>query len=258
MRFTLFLLLSILGLHLFISRPSQSQDVSIQLPDTVALETPTITVPITVDDLTGMGLISFEFTMSFDSTVIRVDDVLKESYLSEVFALLDFNATQPGKVIVAGASGGTPLAGEGQLLGLQLTFLREGVSDLVFEDFKFDPGNPSTNLTHGRVRNTTLTNRDQHKRIPSSFSLLGNYPNPFGSHTRIILDLHEPALVGIEVFNMQGKRLIDVPYRQMYAGSNQRLELNASSIPAGIYFYSVSAYSQSGYHAATKFITVIR
>ena len=217
-----------------------------------------MTIPITVDDLTGMGIISFEFTMSFDSTVIRVDDVLKETYLSEVFALLDFNATQPGKVIVAGASGGTPLAGEGQLLGMQLTFLREGSSDLVFEDFKLDPGNPTTNLTHGRVRNTALTNRDQHIGIPSSFNLLGNYPNPFGNQTRIILDLHEPALVGIEVFNIQGKRLTEVPYRQMYSGSNQQITLNASSIPAGIYFYSVRAYSQSGYHTATKFITVIR
>jgi|GEM_PF-2673304 len=258
MRFTLFLLLSVIGLHLSITRPILSQDISIQLPDTVTLGTSTITIPITVDDLTGMELISFEFTMLFDSTVIRVDDVLKDTYLSEVFALLDFNATQPGKVIVAGASGGTPLAGAGQLLGMQLTFLKEGSSNLVFEDFKFDPGNPSTNLTHGRVRNTTLTNRDQHKRIPSSFTLLGNYPNPFGNQTQIILDLHEPALVGIEVFNMQGKRLVDVPYRQMYSGSNQRIELNASSIPAGIYFYSVSAYSQSGYHTTTKFITVIR
>ena len=258
MRYFTLVLLSIVGLYPQFAAPSIGQEISIQLPDTVDVGSTSLTVPLTVDDLTGLGIISLEFTLNFDSTVIQIDDVLKEDYLADVFALLEFNASQPGKIIVAGASGGTPLEGEGVLLALQLSFLKEGASDLIFEEFKFDPGNPTIQLTHGRVRNITLANRDQHKYAPLSFSIEGSYPNPLRDQTQVVLDLHEPAIVGIGVFNSQGQRVFDLPSRQMQAGSNQQIELNLSSIPTGTYIYRVTAHSQSGYHSASNFITVIR
>ena len=257
MRYYILTLAFLFGIQSLRSTPSSGQEIAIHLPDTVELGTSHLTVPLTVNDLTGLGLISLEFTLRFDSTVIQIDNVIKEDYLAEVFALLEFNATQPGKVIVAGASGGTPLSGQGTLLALQISFIKEGSSALVFEDFKFDPGNPSTNLINGRVRNITLASRDQHSRLPISFTIEGNYPNPLRNRTHVVLDLHEPAIVGIDVFNSQGQRILNVPSRQMQSGSNQQIELNLSTTPAGTYLYRVTAHSQRGYHSATKFITVI-
>lgn len=234
------------------------QDLSIELPDTVAIGSSSLTIPVRVDDLTGLDLVSLEFTLSFDSTVIRIDDVIAEGYLAEVLALLAFNATTPGKVIVAGASGGIPMAGEGILLALQVTFLKEGQSTLVFEQFKFDPGNPATKLTHGRVRNISLANRDQHKNLPSGVSIKGNYPNPFRNQTWIVLDLHDPASVGIDVYNVHGQRVLRIPHRRMQSGSNQQIELDLSSVSTGTYIYRVAVQSQRGYETTTNFITVIR
>lgn len=246
-----------LVIHLAFSQHGTGQDISIQLPDTVALGTNSITVPITVNDLTGLDLISLEFTLSYDSTVLRIDNIIKQNYLTEVFALLEFNATQPGKVIVAGASGGTPLSGEGELLAMEFTFLKEGVSDLIFEGFRFDPGDPPVNVTDGRVRNVSLANREEHVSLPSSLTLQGHFPNPANNRMSILLDLHEPAQVGIRVYNSQGQSIRDVPSKQMQSGSHQQLELDVSTLPAGTYYYQIAAHSQRGYRTTTKIFTVI-
>lgn len=258
MRFFILVFLSIVWLSEYSISSVRAQDISIELPDTVAIGSSSLTLPLRVNDLTGLDLLSLEFTLNFDSTVIQIDNVIAEDYLAEVFALIAFNATTPGKVIVAGASGGVPLEGEGILLAIEVTFLKDGESSLIFEDFKFDPGNPATNLKHGRVRNISLANRDQHTSLPSGVSIKGNYPNPFRNQTWIILDLHEPASVGIEVFNLHGQRIFEIPQRYMQTGSNQQIELNLSSVPTGTYIYRVAARSQSGYETTTKFITVIR
>ena len=258
MRYYTFVLLFALGVYSLAASPCQGQEIAVHLPDTVEIGTSALSVPLTVDDLTGLDIISLEFTLNFDSTVIQINDVVTEGYLAEVFPLFQFNATQAGKIIVAGASGGTPLSGQGTLLTLQISFLTEGVSDLVFEEFKLDPGDPSTNLINGRVRNISLANREQHIESPLSFTIKGSFPNPLQNRAQVVLDLHEPASVGISVYNSQGQEILNVPSRQMHSGSNQIIELDLSSIPAGTYLYRVNAQAQSGYHSATKFITVIR
>ena len=257
MRYLTCLLMALIGGQLFPLQTSWGQEISVHLPDTLVLGNSSLSLPITATHLAGHDIISLEFTISYDSTVIRIDNIVKDNYLANIFSLFETNTTIPGKIVVAGASAGTPLTGEGILLAIEMTFLKEGVSSLIFEDFVLDPGNPPTQLTHGRVRNISLTNRIKQGSLPTNFTLLGNYPNPFTDRTWVIMDLSEPAEVGIQVFNLQGQKIYESPARHMQPGSNQHIELNLSSTPAGTYIYRVLAHTQTGYSTTNKFITIL-
>lgn len=69
-------------------------------------------------------------------------------------------------------------------------------------------------------------------------TLSQNIPNPCSDLTNIYYNLEEAASVSIRVFNRLGmqQKLIEIPYSE--AGIN-KLELNTTDLPAGIYFYSL-------------------
>lgn len=78
---------------------------------------------------------------------------------------------------------------------------------------------------------------------PSSFELIGNYPNPVQTQTSIAFSLPENADVSVEVFDMLGRRVATVAEQSMQAGQNRTVNLNASDLSSGVYIYRVSASS---------------
>lgn len=75
--------------------------------------------------------------------------------------------------------------------------------------------------------------------LPQEFALKGNYPNPFNPTTTISFDLPETAEVKIEVFDVLGRRVMEVPTQQLAAGADRKVELNASNLASGTYLYRV-------------------
>ncbi len=52
------------------------------------------------------------------------------------------------------------------------------------------------------------TGIDSRRSTPSSFELLGNYPNPFNPETTIAFRLDEPMRVTLQIYNLGGQKLI--------------------------------------------------
>jgi hypothetical protein len=77
--------------------------------------------------------------------------------------------------------------------------------------------------------------------VPSSFRLLGNYPNPFNPSTSIRFDLPAAAEVQVAVFNVNGQQVLATTPLRMNAGTAQALRLDASALATGVYFYRVTA-----------------
>ena len=73
-----------------------------------------------------------------------------------------------------------------------------------------------------------------------NLSVSQNFPNPFNGITEIRLNLTSPVSVGLEVFNLVGQKVFEMPAQLKLAGSHQ-LMIDASNLKPGIYSYTVIA-----------------
>jgi Ca2+-binding RTX toxin-like protein len=81
--------------------------------------------------------------------------------------------------------------------------------------------------------------------IPSSFELLGNAPNPFSGATALYLDVAQAADLTLEVFDVLGQQVLRTRLGTFDAGARQRIPLDMSGSPSGLYVYVVTAGSGS-------------
>ncbi|MFT4605892.1 MAG: hypothetical protein ACI9W4_002637, partial [Rhodothermales bacterium] len=86
--------------------------------------------------------------------------------------------------------------------------------------------------------------------IPVSFSIQGNYPNPFNPTTSLVMDLPEQALVSVTVHDLLGRVVLVVPGREFSPGSGRSIRINASALGSGTYVYSIRARGASATHVA--------
>jgi hypothetical protein len=125
----------------------------------VSVNLPTITKPqgsasewvnVTVGDLTGQNVTSFEFTLSYDKSVIFIDSAIVGPVASGgLFAFNADTANQKVKVAFASASA---LSGSGTLVKLKVHYVNLGASPLAFNGtFKFNAGTPAATITEGSV-----------------------------------------------------------------------------------------------------------
>ncbi|MDE2956179.1 MAG: putative Ig domain-containing protein, partial [Bacteroidota bacterium] len=77
----------------------------------------------------------------------------------------------------------------------------------------------------------------QADEVPSTFALHGNYPNPFAGSTRIVFDLPSAAKVSVDVLDITGRRVRQLPARILEAGWDRGLEVSGAGLPSGIYLY---------------------
>ena len=82
-------------------------------------------------------------------------------------------------------------------------------------------------------------------QLPETFALHGNYPNPFNPSTAINFDLPETADVEIHVIDMIGRQVMTLPARTIAAGANRTIQIDASRLASGTYFYRVIAKMES-------------
>jgi len=89
--------------------------------------------------------------------------------------------------------------------------------------------------------------------IPGKILLRQNYPNPFTSTTKIGFDLHFDSRVKIELFNINGQKVIELLDSRKPAGYHI-IEFNAGDLPAGIYFYRL----RTGYFEDIKKMILLK
>ena len=112
-----------------------------------------LTVPVTVGNLTGKGVTAFDFTLTFDPTILKPNSTPVDTAgtLSSGFTITT-NAGTPGKLVIS-AFGTTPLTGAGTLLNLEFDLIGaiSACSNLTWTSFTFNEGTPCVTTTNGRV-----------------------------------------------------------------------------------------------------------
>ncbi|MCX6142106.1 MAG: cohesin domain-containing protein [Ignavibacteriales bacterium] len=135
-------------LLLFASGISEAQ-VSVSLPTVTGRPNTTVTAPLSVGNLTGLGVTAFQCVVTFDTAVVRLSGVDNTGTLSADFTTV-INPNYPGELRIASA-GITPIVGSGTLVNLKFDLNNVGSSTIDFASFKFNEGIPQATLTGGKI-----------------------------------------------------------------------------------------------------------
>lgn len=103
----------------------------------------------------------------------------------------------------------------------------------------------------------TISVQNLNTGIPSEFSLLQNYPNPFNPSTKINFSLPLNSNVKLKVYDVLGNTVAVLIDGNQEAGSYS-YEFNASGLASGIYFYELSAFSDSKNFNETRKMLVVK
>ena len=78
------------------------------------------------------------------------------------------------------------------------------------------------------------------ENVPVSYFLGQNYPNPFNASTNIKFGLPEPSEVTVEVFNINGRKVVTLVNEYLSAGYHN-VSWHADNVSSGAYFYRIRA-----------------
>ncbi len=139
----------LLGLLCMASVGETVAQVSVEIPDLSGTSRETVQIPVNVGDLGGKDVISYEFTVSYDPSVLTVTGVDTDGTLSSDLSTA-VNTDSTGAVTVS-AGGTQALSGSGPLLFLTAELSTSGSTSLTWDDFTFNDGSPAATLRSGRL-----------------------------------------------------------------------------------------------------------
>jgi hypothetical protein len=85
---------------------------------------------------------------------------------------------------------------------------------------------------------------DENNKLPSTFSLSPNYPNPFNSSTTIRYNLPTESPVSIDIYDILGRKVQTLLDVKEQTGAYQ-VNWNADGLPSGAYFARLKAGEKS-------------
>lgn len=110
-----------------------------------------VTVPVNVGNLTGQGVVSYDFTLTFNSSVLTpASPSLDTAGTLSSGLTVTPNTSTPGQITIS-AFGISPLSGAGTLLNLRFNVVGGGGSTtgLNFGLFRFNEGTPCSTTSNG-------------------------------------------------------------------------------------------------------------
>ena len=128
----------------------------ISIPDTTMQLRSVIQVPVRADSsLTGLNISSYQFRISFDPTVLRVDSISIAGTITSTAGLsVAVRSNGSGSIDIA-AAGAADLSGTGVLFYVCFSAIRPGTSSLQFNggtQYNYvNEGNPALALVNGSV-----------------------------------------------------------------------------------------------------------
>ncbi|MBI3765374.1 MAG: T9SS type A sorting domain-containing protein, partial [Ignavibacteriales bacterium] len=111
------------------------------------------------------------------------------------------------------------------------------------------------NVIPERIISTSVRITD----LPATYALYQNYPNPFNPTTTIKFDLPNPSSVTLSMYNILGQEVERLLDHEVMEDGSQEVELNASHLASGVYFYRIIAdeiVQDDADTPATSFVSV--
>jgi hypothetical protein len=118
----------------------------------------------------------------------------------------------------------------------------EGEQAIRMLGFTSDADPSAENRITGQVPTNLSTDRAE---VPDQFLLYGNYPNPFNPATMLRFSLPSSGDVSVTVFDLLGRQKQQLNLGLLRAGE-QRVALDASTWPSGVYIYKVNYAGMTG------------
>ncbi|MCX6165538.1 MAG: T9SS type A sorting domain-containing protein, partial [Ignavibacteriae bacterium] len=133
-------------------------------------------------------------------------------------------------------------------------------SDYNYSDSKLNSGKYQYRLRqidyNGNYEYFTLSSTME-VGLPGKFNLSQNYPNPFNPVTKIDYEIPNNSSVSIVLYDMSGKEVKSLVNANQSAGY-YTIQLNASDLSSGVYFYRLIAQSNGNNEILTKKLSVIK
>lgn len=123
--------------------PQEVLVVTVTIPDTSQYKSRRVELPVRVEDVTGMEIIAYRFSLIFDESVINAVGASTQSSLSAGWGSPTVNTDTTGQITVA-HYGPSPLVGEGKLVSVICYAVGNpgDSTDLAFGRFLFNDGYP--------------------------------------------------------------------------------------------------------------------
>lgn len=206
--------LSVFALMLMLGTSIAFAQVSVTFPTVSGAVGSSTTVPITVGDLTGLNVTSYQFTMNYDKNIVEVTGIETADTKSSV-GQIQYNADQAnGKLLVAWANN-TALTGSGTLLKIKITFKAAGMTDLdPLATFLFNAGVPAAAITKGKataasiqvyVDNVTTSGLTTEFKIPIKTTALVTADNVLSFNFTGTYDATKLELTGYDLVGTKGE-----------------------------------------------------
>jgi hypothetical protein len=109
-----------------------------------------IQITVTVSNLAGLGVVSYQLTVSYNPAVLSLTGVTTSGTVSAAMPGPVANTSVSGQISKVGATL-LPVSGSGTFIILTGTIVGVGTSALTFTDFKFNEGSPSVGSTSGSL-----------------------------------------------------------------------------------------------------------
>lgn len=136
------------ALLFFLSFSEHALGVSVTLPDTTVRTGMTFELPLQADQVDGLGILSYEFTLHFDGKILKATGVSIDGCLSASWGNPTVNTTVSGKITVV-HYGVVPLAGSGHLINIHFQVVGNPgeMTQLRFDRFLFNEGDPPAEIS---------------------------------------------------------------------------------------------------------------
>ncbi len=128
--------------------------IEVSLPDTSLLPGTRLLLPVSVSDVTDKGIHSLALTLSADNKIVKFHGIETKNSLTEIWGSPQVKIS--GDSLTVSLQGTAAVSDSGTLLFIDLETLpaaQEGdTTELKFDRFRFNQGNPFANVKNGFIR----------------------------------------------------------------------------------------------------------
>lgn len=134
----------------------------------------------------------------------------------------------------------------------KLVFIKGRGTSTINHEYEFNDYNITSSKYYYRLKQIDFDGTSTYSNtievdvsLPSEFALYQNYPNPFNPTSVITFDLPSEVQLNLNLYNSVGE-LVSVLTEGNYSAGRFKVQVDASKLASGVYFYKLIAVKSDG------------